>query len=136
MDKKSTVFPAKGLVMDHVLSSAAADFFQLVHIVLDVYMWVVIASAVLIWLIAFKIVDKDNNGVKRAGELLDKLTEPFLRPIRRVLKPVSGFDLAPLALLFIVFFLQSFVSHMHMHYYTTYYSSSSSMPFEGDGSYR
>jgi YggT family protein len=118
--------------MHHIFHSASAAFFELIHIVLDVYMWIVIATAVLIWLTAFKIVDKNNDGIKRAGELLGKLTEPFLRPIRRVLKPVSGFDLAPLALLFIVFFLQAFVNHMDRH---TYYSSSS-MPFEGDGRYR
>ena len=117
--------------MNHVFNSAAAAFFHLLHIVLDVYMWVVIATAALIWLAAFKVVDKDNNGVRRVGELLNKLTEPVLRPIRRVLKPVGGFDLAPLVLLFIVFFLQSLVSHTHF-----YATSSSGMPFYGDGSYR
>ena len=48
--------------MNHVLNSAATAFFQLIHIVLDVYMWVVIASAVLIWLTAFKVIDKDKRG--------------------------------------------------------------------------
>jgi YggT family protein len=114
--------------MNQALHSATVAFFQLLHIVLDIYMWVVIAAAALIWLIAFKIVDKKSNGVKRASELLGKFTEPFLGPIRRILKPVGGFDLAPLVLLLIVFFVQSFVNHMQPYYegYSSHYSYSSS----------
>jgi len=121
--------------MSHILNSAAAAFFQLLAIVIEVYLWVVIASAALIWLSAFKIIDKEDDRVKRVGVLLEKLTEPVLRPIRRVLKPIGDFDLAPLGLLFIVFFLQSFIGHMQMHYYMAQ-SNSPSMPFAGDGSYR
>jgi YggT family protein len=43
------------------------------------------------------------------GTLLYQLTEPVLRPIRRVLPTMSGLDLSPVVLILIIFFIQSVI---------------------------
>jgi YggT family protein len=50
------------------------------------------------WLIAFEVVDRRNNAIASIYGFTQKLTEPMLRPIRRLVGPVGGIDLAPLIL--------------------------------------
>ena len=116
----------KGTVM---LTSLMFDFIQLIDLVLEIYMWVVIAAAALAWLAANKVIDKNNDGVKRLGDLLGKITEPVLQPIRSVLKPVKGFDLAPVAVVIVIFVLRSFLVNVYVSNGVYHYNGSGSMPF-------
>ena len=79
---------------------------DIVLIVLDLYVWLLIASAVLSWLIAFNVVNTRNQFVASVAEFLYKITEPVLRPIRRMLPNFSGLDLSPLVLFVIIFFIE------------------------------
>lgn len=66
--------------------------------------WVLIASAVLSWLVTFNVVNTRNRAVYLLGDLLHRLTEPLLRPIRQRLPSLGGLDLSPLVvILFLVF---------------------------------
>jgi YggT family protein len=92
-----------------------AIFFSLLELfysILNFYIWILIVSAVLSWLIAFEIVNPHNKIVRVIGDLTYRLTEPALRPIRRVLPSIGGLDLSPLALIFIIYFLQSFIRRL------------------------
>ncbi|MEC5289753.1 YggT family protein [Aurantimonas sp. C2-6-R+9] len=73
---------------------------------LNLYWWIVIASAILSWLYAFNIVNPGNPFVDSVGRFLWQLTEPVYRRIRKVLPDLGGIDLSPLVVLFGIMFLQ------------------------------
>lgn len=75
-------------------------------LVLDLYVWVLILSAIFSWLYAFNVVNTRNQFVSMVGELLYRLTEPLLRPIRRFLPAMGGLDLSPIVLILIIFIIQ------------------------------
>ena len=75
-------------------------------LVIDLYIWIVIASAVLSWLVAFNVVNTRNRFVYTVGDVLHRLTEPALRPIRRILPNFGGVDLSPVALILLLVFVR------------------------------
>ena len=86
-----------------------ASILELILTIIQVYTWVVIASAIFSWLYAFNIVNPRNQLIAMAGSTLYKLTEPALRPIRSILPDLGGLDLSPLVLLLGLFFLQRII---------------------------
>jgi len=93
----------------HAFLAAALE---VIDLVLTLYIWVLIIGAVLSWLTAFGVVNNYNRFVQKVMDISARLTEPALRPIRRVLPVIGGLDLSPLALIFIIMFLQSFIRHL------------------------
>lgn len=89
-----------------------AALLEVVYAVLDFYVWILIAGALLSWLVSFGIVNSYNRFVHVVGDLIARITEPVLAPIRRILPPMGGLDLSPLVLIFIIYFLQSFIRHL------------------------
>ncbi len=73
---------------------------------IDLYIWVVIISAVLSWLISFNIINTSNRLVYTIGDFLWRITEPALRPIRRFLPKMGGIDLSPVVLILVLIFAQ------------------------------
>jgi YggT family protein len=73
---------------------------QILYVLLDFYMWVLIISAVLSWLLMFNVVNAASPFVRQLDAMLRALTEPALRPLRRILPVVNGLDLSSLALFF------------------------------------
>ena len=86
----------------HAGNALIAALLELVYAVLDFYMWVIIVGAVLSWLVAFNVINTQNRFVRAVGDFLYRLTEPVLRPIRRILPPFGGLDLSPLVLIFLI----------------------------------
>lgn len=81
--------------------------FGLIYIVLDLYVWLLIASAILSWLVAFNVVNTYNRAVYMIGEFLARVTEPALRPIRRWLPNLGGIDISPIVLILAIWFIQN-----------------------------
>ena len=79
----------------------------LIDNVIDIYTWIVIASAIMSWLVAFGVVNVRNQFIRVVVDLLFRLTEPVLRPIRRVLPNLGGVDISPVILLLGLFFVRS-----------------------------
>ncbi|PPR23293.1 MAG: hypothetical protein CFH40_01107 [Alphaproteobacteria bacterium MarineAlpha10_Bin3] len=79
----------------------------LISTVIELYVWCLIISAVLSWLVAFKVVNTQNRFVYLAGDFLHRVTEPALRPIRRFLPTLGGIDLSPIVLILLLFFAKS-----------------------------
>ena len=77
--------------------------------VLDLYKLVIIAGAVLSWLIAFGVVNIRNDLVRSIWNLFLALTEPFLRPIRNFLPSTGGIDISPIILLLGVMLLERII---------------------------
>lgn len=80
---------------------------SLISTVIQIYIYVLIASAVLSWLIAFNVVNTRNQAVAMIADALWRLTEPALRPIRRILPNLGGLDLSPVVLILILFFARN-----------------------------
>lgn len=92
-----------------VFTSLFVALAETLMFVLDLYIFVLIAGAVLSWLAAFDVINTHNKFVRAVGELSFRLTEPALRPIRRFLPAFGNIDLSPLALIVAILFVQTFV---------------------------
>ncbi|MBB6306330.1 YggT family protein [Xanthobacter tagetidis] len=84
---------------------------DIILIILQIYVWVLIAAAVLSWLVAFNVVNSHNGFVRSVGEFLYRVTEPVLAPIRNVLPSFGGIDLSPMVLILLIFFLQRVIAY-------------------------
>ena len=76
---------------------------------LYLYTCVVIGAAILSWLIAFNVVNIRNEFVRSVWNLLDALTTPALRPIRRFMPNLGGIDISPVILFLIIIFIQRII---------------------------
>ncbi len=82
---------------------------ELFLLVIDIYKWVVIGQAVMSWLVAFGVINTYNRFVAQLGEMLFRLTEPALRPIRNLLPNLGGVDISPIILLLLLWFMQRLI---------------------------
>ena len=80
--------------------------------VLGLYLWVIIVNAVLSWLVAFDVVNLRNRLVATIHDTCERLTNPVLAPIRKVIPNLGGVDLSPVALIIGVQMLQNFAVPM------------------------
>ena len=79
----------------------------LIDKIIDIYTWIVIAGAIMSWLVAFGVVNTRNQVIRFVVDFLYRVTEPVLRPIRRILPNLGGIDISPVILLLGLFFLRS-----------------------------
>ncbi|MDF2999101.1 MAG: hypothetical protein K0R27_4738 [Xanthobacteraceae bacterium] len=77
--------------------------------IITLYVWILIASAVLSWLVAFNVVNPQNQFVRNVGEFLWRVTEPVLAPIRRLLPNLGGIDISPVILIIGLYFIRNLV---------------------------
>ena len=80
--------------------------FLVIDLALQLYIWILIAAAVLSWLVAFNVVNTRNQVVASIGEFLYRITEPALRPIRNALPAMGGIDISPVILILIIIFIR------------------------------
>jgi YggT family protein len=85
------------------------ELLQFISYLLTIYVYIVIAMAILSWLIAFNVVNTRNPVVRMIAELLYRITEPALRPIRNLLPNMGGIDISPIILFLIILFIQSVI---------------------------
>ena len=78
-------------------------------LVLQIYIWLLIAAAVLSWLIAFNVVNTRNQVVAMIADFLFRITEPVLRPIRSMMPNLGGIDVSPVILILIILFLENVI---------------------------
>ena len=82
---------------------------DVILLILKMYTYVIIAVAIMSWLIAFNVINLYNNLVRSIWNGLNALTEPVLRPIRNMLPNFNGLDLSPLVLLLLIFLIQDII---------------------------
>jgi len=83
---------------------------DVILLALQFYTWLIIAAAILSWLVAFRVVNARNDVVRAIWDFLYRVTEPALRPIRRILPNLGGIDVSPIILLLGIFFLQRVIA--------------------------
>ena len=81
-------------------------------IAVDLYVWAIIISAILSWLIAFDVVNTSNRFVYTVLDFLWRVTEPALRPIRQFLPNLGGIDISPIVLILGLFFVQRVLGNL------------------------
>ena len=79
----------------------------LISQVIELFIWLLIIQAILSWLVAFGIVNTQSNFVNMIGSFLYKVTEPLLRPIRRLLPEFGGVDISPIILIILLIFFRN-----------------------------
>jgi YggT family protein len=98
-----------------VYRAAAAEtsmenpFLWLVHTIIQLYIWILIAAAILSWLIAFNVVNVRHQFVGAVANFFYHVTEPALRPIRSVLPNLGGIDISPVILILGLLFLERII---------------------------
>ena len=76
---------------------------------ITLYIYIIIAGAVMSWLIAFNVINPYNQFVRSTWQALNALTEPLLRPIRRWMPDLGGIDISPVVLIIACWFVQGVV---------------------------
>ncbi len=84
----------------------------LIDEILFIYMLIVIAHVILSWLVAFKMVNTQNQVVYQIGSALYRLTEPVMAPIRRILPSMGGIDISPLIVLILIIFIRKLLAEL------------------------
>jgi len=79
--------------------------------IIDFFIGAIILSALMSWLIGFNIVNINTKIVYIIADFLNRLTEPFLSPIRRILPNLGGIDLSPVVLILLLIFLKDLVNN-------------------------
>ena len=82
---------------------------NVIHFALQLYVWLLIAAAVVSWLIAFNVVNTRNQVVAMLADFLYRITEPALRPIRNLMPSLGGIDISPVILILIIYFLEQVI---------------------------
>lgn len=74
----------------------------LVDTVITLYIWILIFAVVMSWLVSFNVVNTSNRLVYQIADFLYRITEPALRPIRRVIPTIGGIDISPVILILLL----------------------------------
>ncbi|MGE5721685.1 MAG: YggT family protein [Sphingomonadales bacterium] len=76
--------------------------FEVIDLLLRVLTYIIIAQAIISWLVAFNVINTHNDFVRTFLNALDRMTEPLYRPIRRLLPDFGGIDFSPLVVLLLI----------------------------------
>ena len=88
------------------MNALTVTIVELIATIIDLYIWVLIISAVMSWLLAFNVINTQNRFVYTVLDVLWRITEPALRPIRRLLPNLGGIDISPVILILGLIFLK------------------------------
>ncbi len=89
-------------------------FLWLVDTIITLYIWILIFSAVLSWLVVFNVVNTRNQIVHSIGDFLYRVTEPALRPILSVMPNLGGIDISPVILIIGLLFLKQLIFWLYV----------------------
>ena len=73
--------------------------FGIIDMILQILVWVIIAQVIISWLVAFNVINTSSNFVRMVLDVLDRLTAPLYRPIRKILPDFGGIDFSPIVLI-------------------------------------
>ncbi len=82
---------------------------NVILLALQLYTYLIVASAILSWLVAFNVVNTRNDFARSIWNFLDAVTEPVLRPIRNILPNLGGVDISPIILILLIIFIQNLI---------------------------
>ena len=80
-------------------------------LLLDIYFWVIVATVVVSWLVAFGVLNTHNHFVRRLLLALHAFTDPVLRPLRRLIPAIGGLDLSPMIVCLVIYLLEYLIGY-------------------------
>ena len=83
--------------------------FGIAELLLRVMMYIIIAQAILSWLVAFNVINTYNEFVRSFLGALDRITEPLYRPFRKILPDFGGLDFSPLIVLLLIIIVKDYL---------------------------
>ena len=87
---------------------------EIIQIAINLYIWMLIASAILSWLVAFNIVNRGNQFVSIIIDFLHRITEPALRPIRRLMPDLGGIDISSIILILLLYLVSGILARLYI----------------------
>eukprot|EP00456_Euglypha_rotunda_P079245 TRINITY_DN76077_c0_g1_i1.p2 TRINITY_DN76077_c0_g1~~TRINITY_DN76077_c0_g1_i1.p2 ORF type:complete len:100 (-),score=33.92 TRINITY_DN76077_c0_g1_i1:26-325(-) len=81
-------------------------FLEILSILLNILWWIIIVQAVMSWLLAFNVINTHNEFVRQLWYVLERITEPLYRPIRRIMPDFGGIDLTPMVVLILLIIIR------------------------------
>ncbi|MEQ8319754.1 MAG: YggT family protein [Rhodospirillales bacterium] len=91
--------------MDVIIGPGLALIYHLI----EIYTWVLIIGVIMSWLIAFNVINLSNQFVRMIYDVVTRLTEPLLAPIRRFLPDLGGVDISPVILILLLWFAKDVI---------------------------
>jgi len=89
---------------------------QVAYIALDLYLWAIIISVIMSWLVAFNVVNTSNRFVYMVGDFIYRITEPVLRPFRKFIPNLGGIDVSPIIVILLIFFIRNLMREYGGHF--------------------
>lgn len=83
-------------------SAFLSALLSLIDLLLTLYIWLIIARALLSWITPFTYHPLIN--------FLFKITEPILRPFRKLIPTIYGLDLSPVVVIFLIYFIKEILT--------------------------
>jgi YggT family protein len=83
---------------------------DVILILLDMYVYIIIAAVIVSWLIAFNVINTRNQIVAMVVDFLYRVTEPVFRPVRNFLPNLGGIDFSPLVVLLVIYVIRRYIS--------------------------
>ena len=80
--------------------------FQVLDLLLRVVTYIIIAQAILSWLVAFNVINTHSDFVRSFLNALDRITEPLYRPLRKIMPDFGGIDFSPMVVLLLIYVLR------------------------------
>ena len=90
----------------HLMYQLLALLVEILNVIINLVIVVLIVQVVISWLVSFELVSRRNQAVDTIWRFANVVTDPLLKPIRRIVPPVSGFDFSPMVLLLILYVIQ------------------------------
>lgn len=78
-------------------------------LLLDVFFWIIIIQVVMSWLIAFEVINVKNPQARNVVSLLNRITDPVYKPLRKFIPPIAGIDITPIIIIFAISLLKNLV---------------------------
>lgn len=84
-------------------------FLNLIDNVISLYIWCLIIAVIASWLVSFNVINTSNRIVYMIIDFFYRITEPALRPIRRLLPNLGGLDVSPIVLILLLWFVRDLI---------------------------
>lgn len=84
----------------------------LIWMAIQAYIFVIILQVAISWLVVFQVFNIDNPQARNLVNLLQKLTDPVMKPVQKYVPPIGGLDLTPIIVIVGLEILQSLLTHI------------------------
>ena len=92
-----------------MLNALLRALIQTIDLLLSLYVWLIIARAIISWV--------NPNPYHPVVRFLYQTTEPVLRIARRVIPPIYGLDLSPVAVIFLIYLIRELLLYIRFNLY-------------------